>query len=126
MPVKRDIKNIKDIRKIFDDFYSYLLPEAIMKPYFKHFDNQKIEEHKHQIVQFWNGILFQEEGYEGDPIATHKYIHHLKRMSDQAFEHWLSSFDRAIDKNFIGPNANLAKEKSRIFASIFKETLSKT
>lgn len=125
MPKKRDIKNIKDIRKVFDDFYGLLLTESIMKPYFKHFDAQKIEEHKHQIVLFWNGILFQEEGYVGDPIATHGYIHHFKKLSDKAFEHWLTSFDNAIDRYFEGPVANLSKEKSRIFAAIFKETLQK-
>lgn len=94
-----------------------------MKPYFKNFDSDKIEKHKVQIVNFWNGILFQEGGYDGYPVETHRYINNLKKMSDKAFDHWLTSFDQAIDSHFEGPMTNMAKEKSRVFAMIFKESI---
>lgn len=105
--MKTDITTKEEITFIVDDFYSKVLQDDLLKPFFSNID---FNAHKPKMVHFWSFVLLDEAGYKTD--VMHK--HHQMKLKPEHFERWLVLFDETIDTHFEGEKANLAKQRAAL------------
>jgi len=109
----RDIQSRDDIELLLRSFYSELLRSEGMQRVFSQVD---FEAHFPKIVHFWSFVLLDEEGYTTNVFEKHRPL----PIVPEQFDEWLQTFENAVDKNFAGEKAELAKLRARTLAFTFK------
>lgn len=123
--MKNDIKKTADIKKCFRTFYALVLEDQVLYPFFKHFDQERWQQHIDIMTKFWSNVIFQKEDYEGDPMQIHKKLHQMNQLNREAFGHWLHNFEASFRMHFEGPNCELAIAKSKSIASYYEQIVIK-
>jgi hemoglobin len=109
----RDIQTREDIEKLLRYFYDNLLKSEGMKRVFSLVD---FEAHFPKIVHFWSFVLLDEEGYRTNVFEKHLPL----PIETPQFDEWLQAFIAAVDANFQGEKAELAKLRATTLAYTFK------
>lgn len=100
-----DIQTKKDVETLVNDFYTKVLKDDILSPFFK---NLNFENHMPKMINFWSFVLLDEAGYTTD--VTKKHMH--MRLKQEHFDQWIFLFNETVDALFIGGKAELAKERA--------------
>src|SRR5687768_11431622 len=109
-----DIQTEEDIKLLVDSFYGKVLKDDMLKPIFVDVAKLDFEKHMPKMYSFWNSILLGITGYNGQPFPAHlMFVEHL---SPAHFDRWLALFSETVDANFIGLNAEMAKQKAKNIA----------
>ncbi|WP_338815530.1 group III truncated hemoglobin (plasmid) [Bernardetia sp. Wsw4-3y2] len=116
---KQDIQNEKDIKLLVDTFYDKVNQNMILSPIFNDFAGVHWETHLPSMYRFWNGILFGEGGYKGNPFEKHISL----PIDATHFENWLALFKETVDELFEGNKAEEAKQRASIIAYTFQSKL---
>lgn len=116
---KNDIQNEEDIKLLVDTFYDKVNQSLILSPIFNDFAGVHWESHLPTMYRFWNGILFGEGGYKGNPFEKHIPL----PIDATHFENWLSLFKETVDEFFEGNKADEAKQRASIIAYTFQSKL---
>ena len=116
---KNDIQNEKDIKLLVDTFYDKVNQSLILSPIFNEFARVHWETHLPTMYRFWNGILFGEGGYKGNPFEKHIPL----PIDVNHFENWLALFKETVDEIFEGNKAEEAKQRASIIAYTFQSKL---
>ncbi|WP_338791108.1 group III truncated hemoglobin [Bernardetia sp. MNP-M8] len=116
---KNDIQNEKDIKLLVDTFYDKVNQSLILSPIFNDFAGVHWETHLPTMYRFWNGILFGEGGYKGNPFEKHISL----PIDATHFENWLALFKETVDELFEGNKAEEAKQRASIIAYTFQSKL---
>jgi hemoglobin len=107
---KPDIENAEDISHLVDRFYSLVLENPVLKPYFTEAVKVNWEKHLPVMKGFWEFILFSTpNAYTGSMMAPHFHVHEVMPLTKAAFEAWIATFKQAVDELFEGTKAEDAK-----------------
>ncbi|MCC7459739.1 MAG: group III truncated hemoglobin [Proteobacteria bacterium] len=119
MSNKPDINSREDIITLVNEFYKKVDKDALLSPYFN--DAAKIDWDHHLPIMynFWETVLFAKPAYHGNPMAKHFNLNEIKKLTPEAFAHWLKLFHGTIEDLFQGAVA----EKAKFSASTIAQTL---
>jgi len=115
---KKDITTQEDIKLLVDSFYEKATKDALIGHFFTQIEN--FEEHLPVMYQFWSKIVFQAEGYTGNPIPKHLEIHQNSPINAQDFERWLNLFTETTDELFEGIQAEMIKQRAASIAVVIQ------
>lgn len=107
LKMKSDIQNKSDLKILIDTFYSSVLENAMLKPFFQHID---FEHHKPNMIAFWAFICFDQTGYTTNVTKVHENM----PLNGELFTEWVSLFHQTVDLLFEGEKARLVKERATI------------
>lgn len=100
-----DIKNREDITLMVNEFYSDVLKDDLISPFFKNLD---FEHHLPKMIDFWGFVLLDEGGYKTDVTQTHLRM----KIYEEHFDRWIALFNATVDRLFKGEKAELAKQRA--------------
>lgn len=103
----RDIENREDIVKLVDQFYTKIMKDDLLSPFFK---NLNLEIHLPKMVNFWAFVLLDEAGYTTN--VTDKHIN--MPLKKEHFERWIFLFYSTLDVLFTGEKAEIAKQRASL------------
>jgi len=119
--MKSDIQSREDLLLIVSNFYIDLLASKELAHFFVAFkDESVLKHHLDTLVDFWDNTLFYSGTYNKNAIKPHLDIHETKGISGQHFDQWLSLFNKAVDNDFIGQNADTIKSRALSIATVMK------
>lgn len=113
---KGDIMTEEDIVRMVDVFYGKVAMDPQIGHYFEHVDWVK---HKPRMHAFWQYVLLDQ------PATIHSMYntHHKLNLAPKDFEVWVDYFTATINELFIGPKANLAKQRALVIAHTFNSKM---
>ncbi len=100
----KKIETQEDLTFLIDQFYSKVLKDEKMAPFFKDFDMQA---HMPRMVAFWSFLLLDVHGYQGNVIEKHLHM----PLKKEHFDLWVKYFEGTLDEFFEGDKVILAKQK---------------
>ena len=112
----KDIENQADVEHLVRTFYSRLLDDAFMSPFFEGID---FEAHFPRMIGFWSFILLNTEGFGGNVFDKHRNL----QIDERHFDRWISTFHATVDDLFIGNNAEKAKSQASIIGLGFQSKM---
>ena len=119
--MKSDIQSREDLLLIVSNFYIDLLASKELAHFFGAFkDETVLKHHLDTLVDFWDNTLFYSGTYNKNAIKPHIDIHETKGISSLNFDQWLSLFNKAVDNDFTGQNANTIKSRALSIATVMK------
>ncbi len=113
---KRDIESIEDITLFLTSFYAQLTVDERVHHIFEPIN---MDEHIVQIAKFWAGLILQQPGFQGNPMAKHFPL----GLTAEHFEVWLHYFRLNIRKHFEGPKTEGAIMDAEAIGGNFKRRL---
>lgn len=103
----KPIETKQDLELLIDTFYSKVLKDDQLAPFFVRFDMQ---DHMPRMVSFWAFLLLDEHGYKGNVIEKHLHM----PLKKEHFDRWVELFNGTLDELFEGEKVILAKQKVNV------------
>ena len=100
-----DITTNKDVELLVNTFYSKVMEDDVLVPFFKNLD---FKIHMPKMISFWEFVLLDKAGYKTD--VTEKHMH--MRLKKEHFDQWVFLFNETVDALFEGEKAELAKQRA--------------
>ena len=119
-----DIQTHRDLYFLVDEFYKKLLNDNRINFIFTDVVKIKIEEHLPILVTFWSQMILGTGGYTNNLTDIHLKIDKLQHLSPEMFEVWLDHFNKTVDDNFMGLNANEIKFQANNLSKILQIKIS--
>ena len=101
----KQIESRNDIQLLVESFYTKVVKDEVLAPFFKHLDFDK---HLPKMIDFWEFVLLDKAGYTTDVTEKHAHM----RLKQEHFDRWLELFNQTVDANFAGEKADLAKQRA--------------
>ncbi len=117
--MKKDIKNIEDIKLMVNAFYERIKKNEVLGPVFADRINNRWPEHLEKMYRFWQTILLEEHTYNGAPFPPHARM----PIDEVHFSIWVGIFTKTIDDLFEGEIASEAKKRGTLMAALFNSKL---
>ena len=120
METKRDIENREDIDRLMVRFYSAALADDLIGFIFTDVAKLDLEHHLPIIGDFWETILFQSGVYSKhgrNPLMVHGELNEKVRLEFDHFLRWLELFEKVVDEEFEGGNADFIKSRAHAIAN---------
>lgn len=117
-----DIRNRADIERLVTDFYRFAAMDELLGPVFAA-AHVEWPDHIDTVTDFWSWQLLGERCYEGNPLRAHEPSHARTPFTDAHFERWLELFVSTVDDRFVGPTAELAKQRAAKMARALRRLL---
>lgn len=114
-----DISSRHDIETLVDLFYTAVLEDEVLRPFFAPID---FDHHKPRMVHFWSFVLLDEPGYTTNIFDKHAHM----PLTAEAMQHWLSLFESTVRAHFSGPNADQAILRAKTIGWTFSEKMKLT
>ena len=119
--MSRDVETREDLYQILKEFYSRLLSEPRLHPYFEKFRNEEVlRRHLGDLADFWDNALFYRGSYSKNVMEIHRRIDKTSKLKKEHFEAWLFHFDHSVDKFFSGENSDTLKSRARSIATVMQ------
>jgi hemoglobin len=118
--MKKDIETKEDIKLLIDSFYQKVNADDTLNYIFTDIAKINWEKHLPIMYSFWENTLFYTGTYQGNPMELHKNLHRLTPLTAAHFKRWLAHFSNAVDEQFEGRNANLAKQRAISIATLMQ------
>lgn len=115
-----DIQTQKDIYFLVDEFYKKLLDDDRINYIFIDIVKIKIEEHLPILVTFWSQMILGTGGYTNNLTDIHLKIDKLVDLTPELFEIWINHFNKTVNINFEGKNADEIKLQAKNLSSILQ------
>ena len=116
----KDIESRRNIEKLLESFYEKAFSDETIGYIFTDIAKLDLIEHMPIIADFWEMVLFQtvnfQEKYGRSPMQRHIELNKKETLKSEHFQKWLQLFDQAVDENFSGEKAELAKLRARAIA----------
>lgn len=103
----KKIENRSDIEQLITLFYSKLVADEDLAPFFIGID---LDKHLPQMIHFWCFALLDEPGYTTNVVEKHLHM----PLKPKHFDIWLKHFNQTVDALFIGEKAAAAKQRAKI------------
>lgn len=111
-----DLSTKDDISKLVNDFYTKVLNDEELAPFFSELD---FEKHLPKMIHFWTFALLNEPGYTTNVVEKHLNM----PLKEKHFEKWLKLFNETIDSLFMGEIASQAKQRAAIIGWTIKSKI---
>jgi len=118
--MKEDLKSRKDIENLIAEFYKKAIQDELIGKFFTTVMVLDWNKHIPIICNFWDSLIFDAHNYKGNPMLKHIELSRKEKLMPNHFERWLLIWNQTIDANFIGPKADLAKEKAHQIGGLMK------
>jgi len=116
-----DIESREDLHQVLSDFYTYLLEDELLATLFVKFkDQDTLSSHLKDLTDFWDSTLFYRGNYTKNVMHIHQRINEKAQLDTGHFEAWLLLFEKAIDRSFVGLNADTLKARARSIATVMQ------
>jgi dephospho-CoA kinase len=106
---KCKLETRQDIELLVETFYSKVMKDPVLLPFFKHLD---FGVHLPKMVDFWCFVLIGTTGYTTNVIEKHLNM----PLQKEHFDHWINLFNETLDELFEGENVEIAKQRASIIA----------
>jgi hemoglobin len=114
-----DLSSRSDIELMVDRFYSAVLIDPILAPFFAHID---FAHHKPRMVHFWSFVLLDEPGYTTNIFDKHAHM----PLTAEAMNRWTSLFEKTVRARFAGKKTEQAILRAKTIAWTFTEKMKLT
>ncbi len=114
------MKGREDIELLVNSFYLKVRNDEVIGYLFNEVARVNWDHHLPIMYDFWQKILFNEEGYKGNPMPKHLALHQQSPLNPAHFERWVNLFVSTIDELFEGDYAELAKQRARSIATVMQ------
>jgi len=122
---KIDLADRDDIALVLTDFYTNAFTDPIVGFMFTDIARADLQEHIQLITNFWASILFKEGSYHGNAMQKHVDLNDKVPLKSGHFTRWLYLFEKSLDSQFSGDNAELMKKRARMIAESISDSLSR-
>ena len=113
--MKNDIRTLKDIQFLVDQFYEAVQQDPFIGPIFNSRLAGRWEMHHKKLYRFWHTILLRRPDYFGDPVPMHFSLN----INESHFDYWLTLWFNMVDTHFEGEIADRAKFRGKTMANAF-------
>ena len=113
-----DITTEDDIRTLVDSFYSEALRDPLLGPIFMDVAKLDVEKHLPLMYSFWSTMLLGAGTYRRQTLLAHLKLQ--EHLAPAHFARWLELFERTLDTHFIGPTAEMARQRARNIAAVMQ------
>ncbi len=103
----KKIENRSDIEQLITLFYSKLVADEDLAPFFIGID---LDKHLPHMIHFWCFALLDEPGYTTNVVEKHLHM----PLKPKHFDIWLKHFNQTVDALFIGEKAEAAKQRAAL------------
>lgn len=117
--MKHDINGREDVVNLVNSFYEKVRVSTIGH-FFDEVMHVDWDSHLPKMYDFWEGILFGDSNYSGNPINVHKHVHALHAFSKADFDEWLRLFRETVDALFEGERAEQVKQRALSIATVMQ------
>jgi hemoglobin len=117
---KRPLSTREDLTELIQSLYTRLMVDPEIGHFFTTVVVLDLEKHIPRIVDFWEMVLLQSGGYQGDPMEVHLRLNRLSSLSGHDFEVWLRHFEETVDLLFEGEMAERAKQRAHSIATLMQ------
>ncbi|MEO6131957.1 MAG: group III truncated hemoglobin [Saprospiraceae bacterium] len=111
-----DITTEEDIKILINAFYDRVKQDDVIGYIFNEVANVNWSHHLPRMYAFWEFLLLGGESYQGNPFEVHRKLNEKVPLVSAHFDRWLELFNKAVDENFTGLNAEEAKNKAKLIA----------
>jgi len=118
--MKKDIKNKEDIQLLINNFYKKVIDDDEIGFIFNDVMKVNWKNHLPIMYDFWENNLFYTGAYEGNPMESHKKLNTIVPLTSAHFDRWNTLFNNAVDENFEGEKADLAKQRAYSISTVMK------
>lgn len=118
--MKNDLQTRQDIALLVATFYEKVFADELIGYIFTDVAKVNIETHFPKITDFWEGILFQNPIYCGNPMQTHIHLNEQETLKPEHFERWIVIFKDTIDALFEGEKTEKAKQSALSIATLIQ------
>ncbi len=116
----KDIQNQDDLYLLVDEFYKKLLSDESIAYIFTDVVKIKIEEHLPILVTFWSQAILNTGGYTNNLTQIHLDINRKEHLTPELFKIWLTHFNKTVDENYKGTNAEKIKTQALSISTILQ------
>ena len=116
----KDIENQMDLYLLVDEFYKKLLSDQSIAYIFTDIVKIKIEEHLPILVTFWSQAILGTGGYTNNLTQIHLDIDKKEYLSTELFTIWINHFNKTVNENFEGLNAEMIKTQALNLSTIMQ------
>lgn len=120
---RHDIDTPDDVDDLVREFYGAVAQDSLLGPMFNDVAQVDWSAHLPKLTAFWCRFLFAMPGYQGNPYAMHKEVHHKSPFTVAHFERWLELFDETLEDGWEGPNVERMKGLARKVAQVHGQQL---
>jgi hemoglobin len=117
--MSQDILTHDDVVMLVDKFYSTVLGDEILAPFFTHID---FDHHKPRMIHFWSFVLLDEPGYTTNIFDKHANM----ALTADALQRWVLLFEQTARACFSGEKTELAILRAKTIAWTFQEKMNLT
>jgi hemoglobin len=114
--MKKDLENREDIEVLVDNFYAKIRQNEILGHIFNDIAQVDWEKHLPKMYSFWEMILFDKEGYQGQPLRPHLAINQQHPLTPEHFSLWFQLFESTVNEYFEGDKAIEVKQRAKSIA----------
>ena len=116
----KDIENRSDIKDLVDKFYKKAIVDSTIGFFFTDVAKMDWDSHIPIMYDFWEGVLFSNGSYKGNPMKPHLDLHAKSPMKHEHFTHWIKLFNETVDELFEGQKAEVAKMRALSIATVME------
>ncbi|HVA99239.1 MAG TPA: group III truncated hemoglobin [Bacteroidia bacterium] len=116
--MKKELENRKDIELLINQFYEKVRKDKLLAPIFNDIANINWETHLPRMYDFWEGLLFGNSHYTGNPMLVHIELDKKIMLLPEHFEQWKKLFFETLDELFQGNKVEETKAKVNSIASV--------
>jgi hemoglobin len=122
-----DVRNRADVAAIVEKFYLQTLKDPVIGFIFTDIAKIDLATHLPLVSDFWTDVLFpreeQSKRYTGNVLQAHVTLARQLPLRAGHFTRWLYLFNRAIDADYAGPNAERMKQRAESVANSISAAL---
>jgi hemoglobin len=119
----RDLATRTDVHDLVVDFYREVAMDDLLGPVFNEVAEVDWAAHIPRLIDFWCRVLLGQPGYDGFLLGPHQAVHQLQAFAPAMFDRWYLLFAEAVDRQWVGPVAEQAKDHARKVAGILARRL---
>jgi hemoglobin len=116
----KDISTREDLLCLMTQFYSSMLGDPKISYIFTDVARIDLQHHLPILVGFWDQVLFNRGDYRSNVLQVHLDLHKKESLTAEHFKIWLEHFQKTVDKNFSGSNAELIKTRALSIATVMQ------
>lgn len=118
-----DLDNRESIDRFVDSFYSKILADPSLAPFFIDVAEVDLAVHLPHIKDYWCKLLLGDKDYQRHTMNIHRQLHGKRVLHARDFQRWLDLFVASVDEGYVGERAERAKLIAKTIAKNMQKAL---
>ena len=116
----KDITSRDEVNHLVTSFYQNVLEEVMLAPVFVATLGADMSNHYERMTDFWEDQILGTFKFDGNPMKVHLELAEKFNLDNDQFDIWLRIFHSTVDEQYVGPNADKAKEQAMNIATVMR------